>query len=71
MQSDNVEPLTPTCPGSVGSTRIMLTLEEDCRVYKRADRDSDKGKITHIAFYGMALKLYGAKPAQLNISCLT
>lgn len=40
-------PLTPTCPGSVGSTRIMLTLEEDCKkeyIKKETDRDSDKGK---------------------------
>lgn len=40
-------PLTPTCPGSVGSTRIMLTLEEDCKkkyIKKGTDRDNDKGK---------------------------
>ena len=40
-------PLTPTCPGSVGSTRIMLTREEEYKkeyIKKETDSDGDKGK---------------------------
>lgn len=40
-------PLIPTCSGSVGSTRIMLILEEEYKkecIKKETDSDSDKGK---------------------------